>query len=327
MILQGQYCHLPKKGNRYCNTAQEREVSALTLLKQYFSTALQMPVVEAPSDYRFPRQSLVLHPAYPTARWIGHSTFLIEIDGVNILTDPVWSERCSALSFFGPKRTHVAPCSLDELPQINYVLISHNHFDHLDSNTVKALNQRFPDIVWIVPVGLRSFLEKRGVAHIVQLKWWQQKELQEGIVVTAVPAQHFSGRSIFDLNKSHWCGFVLDVLRNNGEIRNFYFAGDTGYNELDFKEIGKRWNGIDLALIPIDAHKPIMKQMHATPSDAVQIHCDIKAKLSLSMHWKTFESSENGHNRASYELQQALNKASVPEALFRVLDPGQAINW
>ena len=285
---------------------------------------------DIPLDYRFPKESLIIHPDYPTARWMGHSTFLLDINGINILTDPVWSERCSPFQGFGPKRTHEMPCAIADLPRIDYVLISHNHFDHLDSATVKALNKRFPDIVWIVPVGVRRFLEKRGVAQIIQLKWWQDIQLENGLKVTATPSQHWSGRGLFDVNKSLWCGFVIEGSRKNEQRCSCYFAGDTGYNERDFKQIGGHFGGVDLALLPIGAYEPniLLKSCHVNPSEAVKIHLDVGSKLSLSMHWKTFPTLTDEHpEQPPYELQQALLEAEVPHAHFRVLDPGERINW
>jgi N-acyl-phosphatidylethanolamine-hydrolysing phospholipase D len=293
-----------------------------------------LPIIKEPEDFTYPFPNKDLNKNDPRVIWINHCTFLIDIDGVKFLTDPIWAKRCSPLSFFGPKRRHEPAIGLKDLPKIDVVLISHNHYDHLDASTVKALNKRFPEIQWIVPKGLSSWFEKRGIKKVKELSWWEEsaiqlenKELE--FYVSATPTQHHSGRGIFDANKSLWVGFVVRAKRKNEGLKSFYFVGDTAYNQYDFKKIGEVFPSIDLCLCPIGTYKPgrFMRTVHSSPDDAVKIHQDVNAKLSVGMHWKTFKLSEEGLNRPPYDLYLAMKKVNLNLEQFLPLEPGVEINW
>ena len=257
--------------------------------------------------------------------WINHSTFLIDINGKKCLTDPVWSKKCSPFKLFGPSRLHNPPISIEDLPKIDFVLISHNHYDHLDRGTVKKLLFRFPDIKWIVPKGLKKWFSRRSIFNVHELLWWESISL-EGLSFTAVPAQHFSGRNIFDYNQSLWTGFVVE---ENISRKKFYFAGDTAYNEYDFKEIGKKFETIDLSLIPIGAYIPraFTQPIHVDPYEAVKIHEEVNSKFSVAMHWKTFQLSDEPQALPPYDLHIALKQANIDLAKFIAVDPGTYVNW
>lgn len=214
--------------------------------------------------------------------WIGHASFLVQLGGLNILTDPVLSKRTSPVQWAGPRRLAPLGLQFDELPKIDVVLISHNHYDHLDASTVCKLAQRDAPL-FVVPLGLREWFERRRIAHVTELDWWQSTEAR-GLVVHAVPAQHFSGRAARDRNRSLWCGFVFERAG-----QRHFFAGDTGYGP-DFADIGRRFAPIDVAMIPIGAYDPrgFMQPVHVNPEEAVRIHQDVGSRLSLAMHWGTF---------------------------------------
>lgn len=280
---------------------------------------------KAPPGYRYPfLPSEEFNLSRPSAIWINHSTYLIQIGGLHFLTDPIWAKRCSPLPFIGPKRRHSPGLSLRELPTIDYVLISHDHYDHLDRGTIEKLNRSFPNILWIVPRGLFSWFVEQGISRVIELDWWEEVEIDDTLKITSVPAQHFSGR--FKINKTLWCGYVVEALSAG---KRFYFAGDTGYNAHDFKQIGARWKPFDLALIPIGTYYPrkFMRAVHVDPREAVQIHQEIGAKLSLGMHWKTFKLSDEPMEQPPFDLYKALQEAKIPPQSFLALEPGTRVNW
>ncbi len=228
----------------------------------------------------------------------------------------------------GPKRTHPPGISLSGLPKIDIVLISHNHYDHLDKRTVLALSRLFPHIAWFVPKGVKQWFDRLGISPVYELSWWEERELSIPIKLTAVPAQHFSGRSSFGHNSSLWMGWVLES-EHAGTQKKCYFVGDTGYNPFDFASIGERFGPIDLALVPIGTYRPraFMRDVHVDPTESVRIHMDVGSLLSIGMHWKTFCLSDEPMDRPPYDLFHALQQAGVDPSQFLVLDPGEEVNW
>lgn len=234
--------------------------------------------------------------------YVNHSTFLIQTDGLNILTDPVWSERVSPFSFAGPKRMRPPGIRFEDLPEIDVVLISHNHYDHLDISTLNRINERF-NTTFIVPLGIDLYLNKQGIENTISLNWWEGTEVSESVKIDAVEAQHFSSRGMFDRDKTLWAGFVIQSPSGN-----LYFAGDTGYNDF-FKEIGERYSPVKTAIIPIGAYIPrwFMSPVHVDPAQAVQIHSDVGAELSIGMHFGTFPLADDGKEQPLNDLEIALN--------------------
>jgi len=254
-----------------------------------------------------------------TLTWIGHSSFLLQHAGLNILTDPIFSERCSPVQWAGPKRLTPTPFSLEQLPAIDAVVISHSHYDHLDLNTVRALNQHSQPRFY-VPMGLAEWFLQQGIDNVVELNWWQH-HAQADWLFTAVPAQHFSGRTATDRNKTLWAGWVM---QHQG--RKFYFAGDTGYSN-DFKNIGAYFGGVDLALIPIGAYNPrwFMQPMHINPEEAVQIHLDVGAKQSIGMHWGTFKLTDEPLLEPRQRLEQIATTDRLKNTTFKTIKHGETL--
>lgn len=250
--------------------------------------------------------------------FVNHSTFLIQVNGVNILTDPVWSKRTSPFEWAGPRRMRHPGLRLEDLPKVDVLLLSHNHWDHLDIRTVKHIyDVHRPRIV--SPLGVKAFLDSERVLGAVDLDWWDELELPGGLVVQSVPAQHFSGRGTFDRDATLWCGYV--VRRKEG---NLYFAGDTGYNATIFNEIGSRCAPISIALIPIGAYKPawFMSPIHCSPAEAVRIHQEVGAQTSIATHFGTFPLADDGQHEPTEELKLALRESGIDPASFRVLEEG-----
>jgi len=212
--------------------------------------------------------------------WIGQSTLLVQMGGINILTDPMFSEICSPVSFLGPKRLISAPFSISDLPKIDIVLISHDHYDHLDLPSVKALGN---NPKWIIPQGMGKWFHKLGITNVSELGWWKSV-FHKDIEIIATPAQHWSGRSPMDQWQSLWCGYAVHAPNSK-----FYFCGDSGYCDV-FKQIGAELGPFDLSALPIGGYEPewFMKSHHMSPKEAVQTHVDIKSKKSFAMHWGTF---------------------------------------
>lgn len=240
----------------------------------------------------------VVNPTFPTPRapagevqltWIGHSTFLLQIGSINILLDPVWSTRASPVSFAGPVRIIPPALPFDALPPIDLVIVSHDHYDHLDRATVRMLRTSHPDAKWLAPLGVGSWLRDRGVAVIAELDWWQNVTTL-GIEITCTPAQHFSGRRLNNRDSTLWCGWTIRA----GE-RAVYFAGDTGRHP-EFSEITRRLGPFDAALLPIGAYNPrwFMQPVHMSPEEAVSAYVDIAAANDgracsfVATHWGTF---------------------------------------
>ena len=250
--------------------------------------------------------------------FVNHSTFLLQMDGLNILTDPIWSDRASPFSFIGPKRKRMPGILFEDLPKIDAILVSHNHYDHLDLPTLMKLYvAHAPKIV--VPLGVKKFLESKGISNVVELDWWNDTNVNEKISIQSVPAQHFSGRGIFDRNTTLWCGYVIKT-----PLGNLYFAGDTGYNWEMFQEIGQHCGPIRVAFLPIGAYKPkwFMSPVHISPEEAVKIHMILNIETSIGMHFGTFRLADDGQEDPVRDLQKAVNKYRLEENEFLILKEG-----
>ena len=251
--------------------------------------------------------------------FINHATFLIQMDGQNILTDPVWSFRASPYQWIGPKRKQPAGIDFENLPSIDTVLLSHNHYDHLDIATVKRLKDRF-DPQFIVPLGVERYLHSQGIDKTIRMDWWDKYGLGNKSKITSVPARHFSGRGLFDRNKTLWCGYVIES--NAGTI---YFAGDTGHGDF-LQEISQKFNAIETSILPIGAYKPrwFMEAIHMSPEEAVQAHKILQSNRSIAMHFGTFPMADDGMHEPIKDLQKALSNHRISEKEFLTLQHGDS---
>jgi L-ascorbate metabolism protein UlaG (beta-lactamase superfamily) len=255
-----------------------------------------------------------------TITWIGHATLLIQLDGVNVLTDPTWSERASPVSFAGPRRFSAPGLSFEGLPPVHLVLISHDHYDHLDVATVQRLaRQHHPR--FLVPLGLRAWFADLGIEDVEELDWWDSRTFR-GLAVTCVPAQHFSGRSLWDRNRRLWSGWAL------AGSRRLFFAGDTArFGAL--REIGARLGPFDLAAVSIGAYLPteIMKPSHTTPEEALSIVEDVRGRALVPVHWGTFDLADEPLDEPPRRLEaEARRRGLGPERVW-LMKHGETRAW
>ncbi len=274
--------------------------------------AYQVPI----ADPRFER---IAKPGVaPQVTWLGHSTFLIQHQGLAILTDPILSDRASPVGFAGPQRLVEMPVAYEHLPNIDYVIISHNHYDHLDADTIAMLGDQ---PVYLVPLKLKQWFLDAGISadRVREFDWWDSLNAQD-LTVTATPSQHWSARGLFDRHATLWAAWHI-------QIRDFgvWFGGDTGYNPVQFKQVGERWPDIDLGLIPIGAYAPrwFMSQQHVDPDEAIKIHQDIGAKLSIGMHWGTFQLSAEPMMEPAQRIASAVESGIIPAESFITMAVGE----
>lgn len=298
------------------------------------SSLLKWKLVERPR--RLPPRGPVprAEPSFATPRgaagqvgvtWVGHSSFLVQLGTVNILTDPVWSDRASPVQWAGPKRLSPPGFPIERLPPIDLVLQSHNHYDHLDDRTVRRLARAHPDASWLAPLGVGGFLADRGARMVTEHDWWDEVEVK-GVRLTATPAQHFSGRGFRDRNRSLWCGWAL-----RDETTRVYFCGDSGYHG-HFGEIGERQGPFDVALMPVGAYEPrwFMRPVHMNPEEAVTAFRDLHRPHGteargafVPMHWGTFRLTDEPVEEPPELAASYWEKAGLPLANFWRLALGE----
>jgi N-acyl-phosphatidylethanolamine-hydrolysing phospholipase D len=278
-----------------------------------------------PGGWQIPHQkadvaALTANGSKPTVTWIGHSAFLLQLAGMNVLVDPQFSERASPVAFAGPKRIVPLPLGLDELPRIDVVVTSHNHYDHLDVATVEALARRTGGgPLFLVPLGLAGWMRERGAQRVEELDWWQSRVV-EGLRFTLVPVQHWSKRTLWDTNRTLWGGWAMQ-----GAGLNVIHAGDLGFSQ-DARDIGERLGPFDLALIPIGAYAPrwFMKTMHVDVAEALQVRKDLRAARAIGMHWGTFEHlTDEPMDEPPAELARRRNAAGLATEQFDVMKIGE----
>lgn len=254
--------------------------------------------------------------------FVNHSTFLLQVAGINILTDPIWAKRASPLSWAGPRRYAPPGVRFEDLPPIDVVLISHDHYDHLDLPTLKRLESVHRPTIFI---GLNNvpLLEQHGMYGAVELDWWQEAASRHDVWITAVPAQHFSGRTPFDRDRRLWCGFIVQAAN-----LCIYFAGDTGAGP-HFAEIARRFPQIDLAILPIGAYRPkwFMGEVHLSPEQALEAHLRLGARVSVASHFGTFPLADDGQDEPVVELREMLQGGKLQATEFWVLQPGEGRDY
>jgi L-ascorbate metabolism protein UlaG (beta-lactamase superfamily) len=260
--------------------------------------------------------------------FIGHSTFLLRTASMTFITDPVFTSHAGPLGRLGPRRVRPPALDASALPPIDVVLVSHNHYDHLQPRSLRLFAGHAS---FVAPLGLRNILPSkggreagleggRGSRVVCELDWWDRVSVGAA-EITCVPAQHFSARTPWDRNHTLWCGFVVSV-----DGITLYFAGDSGYSP-QFAEIGARCPRIDVALLPIGAYEPrwFMLPMHMNPEEAVRVHLDVQARTSIAMHFGTFHLTDEGIDDPLRALEAARAVADVAPDAFRVLDFGETV--
>ncbi len=257
----------------------------------------------------------------PSVTWVGHSTLLVQVDGVNVLTDPNWGTRASPLSWAGPPRLGPPGLAFDDLPRIDVVVISHDHYDHLDLPTVKRLASAH-DPLFLVPLGLSGWFADNGIARVQELDWWQKRE-HRGLRFVCVPAQHFSQRTPWDRDRRLWASWA--VL---GQSRRFYFGGDSGYFD-GFREAGERLGPFDLSAIAIGAYVPaaIMRFTHTTPEQAVQASEDLRSRVLLGIHWGTFDLADEPLDEPPRRMLAEAARRGIGADRAWILKVGETRPW
>jgi len=318
--VPGAPSHHREHGFANTNAAFERPgfwtVQAFRARRLWASLAGTKPVPAFPraaNDGRALRDNRVA----PTLTWIGHATLLIQLDGLNILTDPHFSERASPIGFAGPRRLNPPGVAFEALPPIDVVVISHDHYDHLDRPTVERLAATHNPL-FLVPLGLKAWFASIGIDRVRELDWWDHQSVG-AVMFTLTPVQHWCARTPFDTNRRLWGGWALA-----GRERRVFFGGDTGYYE-GFSEIGARLGPFDLALVSISAYEPpaIMRLTHTTPEEALRVYTDVRARTFVAMHWGTFDLSDEPLDEPPRRLRAAARAMNLPDDRVWVLAHGE----
>ncbi|SFJ89627.1 MBL fold metallo-hydrolase [Amycolatopsis sacchari] len=266
-----------------------------------------IPLVPPPAD----------HPADGLhVTWYGHSSTLVEIEGRRILIDPVWAKRVSPSRLIGPKRMHEPPCRLEDLPPLDAIIVSHDHYDHLDAAAVRTL-ARIQDAPFIVPLGVGSHLRRWRVPaeRIIELDWHESTEIS-GVRITAADAQHFSGRA-FTRNNTLWASWIIA-----GPNRRLFYSGDSGYFD-GYRRIGEKYGPFDAALVQIGAYHPSWPDIHMTPEEGVAAHLDARGGVLIPVHWATFRLALHGWNEPA---DRVWREAKAHDITLAVPRPGERLD-
>jgi N-acyl-phosphatidylethanolamine-hydrolysing phospholipase D len=301
--------HLPEGGFR--NPWPSAELHGfMGFLKWTLTERRRNPRRPDPDPATFARAdpSFVVPRAAPgqlTITWIGHTSFLIQIAGLNVLTDPIWSQRASPVQFVGPRRWVPPAVEFNRLPPIDVVVLSHDHYDHLDARTVSRIAERYPAVAWYAPLGLGAFLKQHGARDVNERDWWQESSIRD-LRLTCVPAQHFSGRTLGRRNRTLWAGWTL-----RSPERSVFFAGDTALHP-EFTAIGERCGPFELAILPIGAYEPrwFMGAVHMNPEDCIKAMSQLgngqegKRLIMAASHWGTFKLTDEPMDEPPARMQR-----------------------
>lgn len=254
--------------------------------------------------------------------FVNHASFLIQFYQLNILIDPVWSQRASPISWAGPKRVRKPGIILEELPKIDLILLTHNHYDHLDIRTLKKIYLKFSPSV-CVALGDKALMESIGITNVLEMDWWDSEEINSETRITFTPSQHFSARGLFDRYRSLWGGYYIEY-----GSRSIYFGGDGGYSS-HFTDIKGRLTSPEIAILGIGAYAPrfFMKPIHMNPAEAVKAHIDLGARQSIGMHFGTFQLASEAFDQPLADLKVAKEEAGIPEDGFIVIPEGETVQF
>lgn len=318
-LTRPSYAGAPRDGDRFVNLAGPRSLPGAGEMFPFLLRKAWTSLVPRSGAATLVPYDPGLLKHNPSVTWIGHATFLVRMDGVTFLTDPMFSERASPVSFAGPQRLVPPGVPLDQLPPLDFATISHDHYDHADLSSIAALAAR--GVPFIVPLGLGALVREAG-GTATELDWWQATRVGP-VEIHCVPAQHFSGRSLGDGNQRLWAGWVVA-----GPTRRFYHAGDTGYFD-GFRDIGERLGPIDLAALPIGAYAPapIMHVVHMNPEEAIQAALDLRATTAVAMHYGTFDLTDEALDEPPRRFHaEATRRALEPVAAW-TLNIGETRDW
>jgi N-acyl-phosphatidylethanolamine-hydrolysing phospholipase D len=309
----------PRVAGRFLNHTQPSERPGLRVTAGLWVRKVWTSLVPRPGAAPLVRFDRAAMETSPSLTWIGHSTFLVRMDGVTFLTDPMFSDRASPVSFAGPRRAVPPGVPLDSLPRPDFVLLSHDHYDHADRPTVQRLASQ--GVRFVVPLGLGQWVRSAG-GEAIELDWGQQVEL-DGVTIHCVPAQHFSGRSLKDGGEHLWAGWIV-----SGPTRRFYHAGDTGYSA-DFASIGERFGPLDLAAVPIGAYRPeaMMRYVHTTPEEALQLALDVRARRIVAMHFGTFDLADEPLDEPPRRFRSEAERLGLGPDHAWILNIGETRPW
>jgi N-acyl-phosphatidylethanolamine-hydrolysing phospholipase D len=274
----------------------------------------------ATPDFVVPRAD----PETFTLTWIGHTSFLVQIAGLNILIDPIWSDRASPLRFAGPRRWVPPGIEFDRLPPIDGVVLSHDHYDHLDASTISRLAARYPAAVWFSPLGVGDFLRHREAREVIERDWWEEASIGS-LRLTCVPAQHFSGRTLGKRDQTLWCGWVL-----RAPDRTLFFAGDTGLHP-EFTAIAARCGPVDIAILPIGAYEPrwFMGAVHMNPEDCMKAVDQLKIPqegrplIVAAAHWGTFKLTDEPMDEPPARMRQVWQASGIDSNALWIMRHGE----
>lgn len=266
------------------------------------------------------REELMSPGAEPKVFWLGHASCLLQADGLNIITDPVFAERVSPVRFAGPRRLCGVAVPVAQLPHLDAIVLSHNHYDHAEIETLRLLASRDRPPVF-VPLRVAPLMRQLGFPVVYEFDWWQQVELK-GFSITCLPCKHFSGRSATDRNETLWASFMIEFHRANKRV---YFAGDTAYSP-HFTEIAAEFSAIDLTLMPIGAYLPrwFMREVHVSPAEAIQAYADLQATKMLGIHWGTYDLADEDLDEPKNEALAAAAARGIGSDRLFVTDIGDS---
>ena len=322
--VPGAPAHHRERG--FANTDPTFALPSSWTVNKFRARRLWAALVGGTDPVTFPRvtndgRALRENSAEPTVTWVGHATLLLQLDGVNVLTDPHWSERASPVSFAGPRRLVAPGLAFEDLPPIHLVVISHDHYDQLDAATVKRLADTHRPL-FLVPLGLKAWFAELGIGRVEELDWWQSRQIL-GLTLVCLPARHWSARTPWDRNQRLWASWAL-----LGRERRMFFSGDTGYDE-GFKEIGAQFGPFDLAAIAIGAYTPaeMMRPVHVNPEEALRLYADVRAERFVAIHWGTFNLAEEPIDEPPRRLEAEARRLNLDLDRVWVLKHGETRRW
>ncbi len=310
----------PRIGDRFVNAAGERPGAPVHAMVPFLARKVWTSLLGREGGAPFVPYDPAALAENPSITWIGHATFLVRMDGVTFLTDPMFSERASPVPFAGPKRLVPPGVPLDALPRVDFATLSHDHYDHTDLDSIAALVKR--GTRFVAGLGMGDLVRRFG-GEVIELDWWQSATIG-AVTIHCVPAQHFSGRTLFVNDRRLWAGFVVE-----GPSRRFYHAGDTGYFD-GFRQIGARFAPIDLAAVPIGAYEPnadIMRFVHVNPEEAAQAARDVGAARVVGMHWGTFDLTDEPLDEPPRRFHDAGTKVGFDADRIWTLRVGETRRW